>query len=701
MAKTKTRARPSSTGRRAIPQHRTRLVAAVVVALAVYYAMALNGIRHDSGTFDEYADVTAGYSYWAFNDYRLNPEAGNWTQRLLALPHVLHNEPFPSLAQPAWQRSDIWALSDQFFFAQGRDADALLHRSRAIAALFGALLGALIFCWSRRLFGTAGGWISLLLFVFSPTMLANGGLATSDLMTAACFTAAVWALWSALHRLTPSVLALSCLATAATFLAKPSGPLLLPVAAVMIGLRMIGGRPWSMRFGSRSIALDTRAARWWAVAGIVLVHLVVTWLLIWASFGFRYEAFNTALTGRDAFIDPWDGLLASGSVIGRIVAWGREQQILPEAYLYGMSNIVAYSTRLSFLNGNAELGGSRWFYPYAVLVKTTIPALLLIALGPMMLLWRRRARRDAGEVPSLWGGLYDVSPLLALVVIYSIVAVMSSLNIGIRYLLPIMPATIILSGAAGQAFSWLRTSKGVSAAPRRFGLPAVPLPSSRRSAIAAAAVSVLLLWHIVESVRIGPHYLAYFNALDGGPRRAYEHLVDSSLDWGQDLPGLKRWLDTDRREHLGRAPVYLSYFGTALPQYYGIDAQRLPGFPDRGTDDALRPLTAGVYCISATMLQGMYLIASGRWTAEYESYYQTLNREFDPAHFTVADRDQNRSEDERLRVRRSQRALGHLRFARLAASLRKRAPDANAGYSILIYRVSEAELARALFGPVP
>ena len=205
MAKSRSRSKtqPATPVRRPIRRLFRWQSAAILVAVAVYYAMAVHGVAHDSGTFDEYADVTAGYSYWTFNDYRLNAEAGNWSQRLLALPQVIAKEPFPSLAQPAWQNSYIWALSDQLFFAPGRDADTLLSRSRAVAAVFGALLGVLVFFWARHLFGIVGAWISLLLYVFSPTMLANGALATSDLMTAGFFTAAVWALWVVLHRLTP------------------------------------------------------------------------------------------------------------------------------------------------------------------------------------------------------------------------------------------------------------------------------------------------------------------------------------------------------------------------------------------------------------------------------------------------------------------------------------------------------------------
>jgi hypothetical protein len=126
------------------------------------------------------------------------------------------------------------------------------------------------------------------------------------------------------------------------------------------------------------------------------------------------------------------------------------------------------------------------------------------------------------------------------------------------------------------------------------------------------ALGSLVAWHAVESVRIAPDYLAYFNELVGGPALGYRHLVDSSLDWGQDLPALKAWLDANGLQAPGHGPVFLSYFGTSHPDHYDIDAIALPGFPDR-QDDVMPPvLTAGVYCISATMLQGLYVDAKPR-----------------------------------------------------------------------------------------
>ena len=64
--------------------------------------MAVSAASRKSMTFDEMAHLTGGYTYWAFDDYRLHPENGNWPQRLAALPAILGGASFPRLDQPAW-----------------------------------------------------------------------------------------------------------------------------------------------------------------------------------------------------------------------------------------------------------------------------------------------------------------------------------------------------------------------------------------------------------------------------------------------------------------------------------------------------------------------------------------------------------------------------------------------------------------------
>ena len=227
-----------------------------------------------------------------------------------------------------------------------------------------------------------------------------------------------------------------------------------------------------------------------------------------------------------------------------------------------------------------------------------------------------------------------------------------------------------------------------------------------RATLASALVVVLLLaWHVVEAIRISPNFLAYFNAIAGGPDEGYKHLVDSSLDWGQDLPGLKKWLDDNGLQGGNHPPVYLSYFGSSHPEYYRISALRLPGFPDRWEPRMPPPLTGGIYCISATMLQAVYVLdAPGAWTPAYEKRYQDAMyniRLFDSTGRNPKDRAALLKQTGEELWWKTFHLFENLRFARLAAYLRHRTPDANIGHSILIYRLTDDDVARAVAGPPP
>jgi len=56
---------------------------------------------------------------------------------------------------------------------------------------------------------------------------------------------------------------------------------------------------------------------------------------------------------------------------------------------------------------------------------------------------------------------------------------------------------------------------------------------------------------------------AYFNALAGGPDNGYKYVVDSNLDWGQDLKRLATYIKKNGIEN-----IKLDYFGGGSPSYY-------------------------------------------------------------------------------------------------------------------------------------
>ncbi len=90
------------------------------------------------------------------------------------------------------------------------------------------------------------------------------------------------------------------------------------------------------------------------------------------------------------------------------------------------------------------------------------------------------------------------------------------------------------------------------------------------------------------ALSIHPHYLAYFNAVSGGPDRGSRHLIDSNLDWGQDLVNLRKWLE----KNAPGEEVGLAYFGQIHPRIFEARGEEfrwfmpppIPGHDERRTD---------------------------------------------------------------------------------------------------------------------
>jgi hypothetical protein len=656
--------------------------------LLVYGALAWSSVRQKSTTFDELAHVTAGYSYWLTGDYRLHPENGILPQRWATLPLLLHDVRFPALDQPSWREADVWKLGYEFFYKLDNDLDRMLWSARGMIVLFGIALGAVVYTWSRQLFGPRGALLSLAMFAISPTCLAHGRLATSDLTATLAFVAALGCLWIAAHRLSLATVSRSAVVMGLLFVSKMSAVLILPIGLVLIAVRLAAGRPLIVVWRGRHVVC--RRGRQLAIlVAVAAVHAVVVAAVIWLFYGFQYEPLRDAQPDRDFMYghQTVDSLTAD-STLGPVLRWMNDQRLLPNAYLHGFAFAVDMSkARSAFLNGRYSIHGWKTFFPYCFLVKTPLAtmAILLAAAAAMVAQWRlsREPRRKPARAwTRVRRGIYRTLPIWVFLAVYWAVAIFTHLNIGHRHILPTYPLLFILCGAAAYWFD------------RRH-----------RAAIVLVASSLIVL--LIESAAIYPHYLAYFNRLAVGPRHAYRHLVDSSLDWGQDLPGLKRWLTQHRAESNTSPPVYLSYFGTGSPEYYGIEATRLPGYMDWRPPE-LVPLRPGTYCISATTLQCIYIQPPGPWIAEWEENYwiarkgvdEFLRRQQQDAEFRQRLLTDPESAAELAHWNTMFAAFDGLRFARLCAYLRRREPLDSVGYSILIYQVSERDLDVALNRPL-
>ncbi len=219
--------------------------------------------------------------------------------------------------------------------------------------------------------------------------------------------------------------------------------------------------------------------------------------------------------------------------------------------------------RSSFAWGHYGLEGVWWYFPLALAVKTPLAALALALAGAVSM--ARSFRKEY-----IW--------LLVPPLVYFIAASASKMQIGFRHVMPALTFMAILAG---------------------IGTVSV----ARSRVLPAAAAPLLLLWGW-GLVRTWPHYLAYFNELAGGPANGYKFLVDSNLDWGQDVKAL-----ADRLAGMGNPPVVFSYFGVARPERYGIRYVPLGVVSNvelRGTGEDLCRAEELLLAVSATNLQGTY-----------------------------------------------------------------------------------------------
>lgn len=643
--------------------------AAVVLLVAGHFAMAYTAALRESNVFDEPLHQTGGYASWRFGDFRIHPENGNLPQRLFALPLVLGGERyrFPSRDSPAWRESAQWTIAHRFYFREGNDFRRMLASGRAVAACLGAAVVALVYGWSRRLFGPRGALLSAALAAFSPNLLAHGPLMTSDAILALLLPAFLGLLWVALHRATPAAWLGSAAVGGLLFVSKFSAPLVLPMAGLLASLRVGAGRPWPYRVGRRRGRIAGRGAQTLAVLSLLALHGVVIAATIWTVYDFRYAAMAEAAPGAHLF-DSWRRLLAEPGVVTDAVAFAREHRLLPEAYLYGVAFVQEHTrARYAFLAGRFGVQGWWTFFPIAVAIKTPLALFALLGL----------AAASGRAVPrSARAGAYRLAPLAVGLAVYGAASLGASVNVGLRHVLPLYPLGFVLAGAAAR---WIGS-------PHR---------------VTATAVALCALLFAAASWSIRPHYLAYFNVLVG-PERGYRWLVDSSLDWGQDLPALARWLDANARP--GEA-VFLSYFGSSDPTAYGVDALALPSYHDwtRPGGQPAFALGPGLYCISATNLQAVYTWPQGPWTAAREARYRAVRAEVVPM---LRGPLPAPARARWLRTKRGgdlYREYHALRFARLTAYLRRsgRRPDAMPGYSILVYRLGDDELHEALYGDLP
>lgn len=538
-----------------------RIVALLSVLLIVLIPVqAVPSLMQKSATFDEPLQLASGYLHLVTGKYELDINHPPLAKQLMAIPLL-----FLKLQIPTGHnvRESGIRFGSYFVFRNIEDADTLLFCARIPAVLLTMLLAFVVFRWGRELCGAWGGLLALFLCALDPNILAHGRLATTDMAVTCFIFLAVYRFWKLLRVPTKLNLLWAGLTFGMAQAAKFSAVLLAPVFVLLAGACLVSGRPvraWVPLPRWKWFTQRDWLSRGYALSATLLLIFIIGFAFIWVDYGL--EVGTLWAEGRP-FQDDVKPLLKD---------FPKNLQIPAPTYFYGLAVVRSFITksRPTFLMGELSDKGWWYYFPVAFLIKTPIPLLLLV-IGTAVLTVSRRT------------GFWEREVFLLLpAIVWFGSSSSSGFNLGYRHILPVLPFLFVFAGKVATV-QW-----------------------SKLLALGIVLIAVLCVWQLVTAVCIYPHYLAYFNELVGGPENGYKYLVDSNLDWGQDLKGLVAYLkaqDIDR--------VKLSYFGTAEPAYYGINYTCLPSFGILSKDKCpIEPdfqNQAGVFAVSATNLQGVYL----------------------------------------------------------------------------------------------
>ena len=556
--------------------------------LALCFGVQVMSARLKSPTYDEQGYIARGYAYVSpqtRGDLHIRIGTPVGLNAWNALPLLVLPDLRLPVESPSWSGTDFHPIAERFLWHVNPNADQIVFLDRLPTMALTLLMAAFVFRWARALYGPWGGLLAVLLCALDPNLIAHGRLATTDLgSTALMFLTTYWA-WRFAVVPRWRFLVATGLSLGLAQVTKFSALAYLPILAGVLFLRAWTQMPFALTFAGHSpLERIQGRQRWWSklfwlgVSGVLIC--VLAGMAIWAVYGFEVGPVP-------ALAEQWPGLPAWVARLP-LPAPSHLDQLLD---LSGRLAGEAERLPTSFLLGELYPGGRWEYFPIAFLVKTPIPTLILLA-GALVLAAIQTAKAVTTSKRShVRSNDFSRSALWLPPLIYFGISLRGNLNLGYRYLLPILPYLYVL---AAQVAPWLEAR--------------IKSTSGARRTLLAAGAAALILWSAWSGLAIYPDYLAYFNEFAGGPDNGWRILVDSNLDWGQDLKGLKVWMeehDVDR--------VKLGYLGEAYPSYYGIVFDPLPSWPDRWQHPHYHDLypsdpAPGTYAISANLVQGRNLV---------------------------------------------------------------------------------------------
>jgi hypothetical protein len=550
-------------------------IAGIVLAFIclVSFGLMLWASRTDSAIDDELAHIPAGYGYVHNLDYRLNPEHPPLVKALAMVPVLFLNPTFP-VNTAAWQTevNGQWDMGYQFLYNAGNDANAIIRTARIMPILLTILTIILLYFFARRLMGPWWALLPSFLFGLSPTILAHGHYVTTDV--GAAFGILLGTYFFIRFIETPSTknLWLAGIAFGIAQLTKFSTPLLVPLFIFVLLVMWVR----NMFLQSRKEILGTG---WRYLKNLIFIFLIgyacivyPVYLLFTANYPITKQVSDTAaiLTSFAGGPTPAGQLCRGARCLADLNIWMAGNPVFrPIAqYMLGVLMVLqrADGGNTIYFLGHVVSSGGWIYFPILYLLKEPLPTLIIVITALILALWWTLKTARAAH----WRILHNIFDYVSVnfaeftmgsfVVLYWGYSMHSTLNIGIRHIIPTLPFIYILS--AGIWKKWVMQFD----LSRVAGVLTIATTMAKSIAMALAKYAVLiilLVWLFCETLFAAPYFLSYFNELGGGVMNGYHYVTDSNYDWGQDLLRLQSWVNA----HPEVDKIAVDYFGGSNPKY--------------------------------------------------------------------------------------------------------------------------------------
>jgi hypothetical protein len=516
------------------------------------------GALCDSPTYNEIQHLVAGISHWRLGRFELFQVNPPLTRMLGALP-VLVAKP-----ETDWSRYDVRPgrrserlVANDFVAANQQRTFCLVTLARW-ACIPVSLVGAgVCFLWGCELYGRGAGMLALVLWCSCPTILGHGRLLTSDVGAAAFGVSAAYMFWRWLRVRTwlGSFGAGGVLGFAE--LSKTTWIVLFPLWTVL----------W---FAWRLPLMRAHEPHGLFRDLLQLIVIVVLGLFVLSTvYGFQgtfqrlgdYGFVSELLGGsrENSLSMDWERNRFAQGFCARIPV------PLPKDYLMGIDVQKSDFEHgvPSYLRGQWASHGWWYYYLYALAIKVPLGTWGLAALAVGMTLFAR-------QYSASWRD--EMVVLAPFFVILIFISSETGFSVHFRYAIPALPFLFVWTSKTARVFHAGALTRG------RLTM--------------AAIVIIALSWSVGSSLAIYPHSLSYFNelaavlstpadasypkpvgqsgehasivsrlkyVLTAGSRNGPRHLLDSNIDWGQDLLYLKDWLDSHPAAKLDGLAVWSSY----------------------------------------------------------------------------------------------------------------------------------------------